>query len=177
MRTLSSVSAGKCRQAAIGKAHGLERAEIDGILGRPRSRIFSSVSHDLLDLAEEPGIVVAGGMNILDAGAEPEGLGDFEDAVGGGRAERGADGVLVVAFAGALNRDLIETGEAGLEAAQRLLQRFLEGAADRHDFAHRFHRGGEGRIGAGEFLEGKARDLGDDIIDGRLEGRRAWRRR
>ena len=57
--------------------------------------------------------------------------------------------------------------------AQRLLQAFGEGAPDRHHLAHRLHRGGQRGIGAGEFLEGEARDLGDDVVDGRLErGRR-----
>ena len=53
------------------------------------------------------------------------------------------------------------------------MQALLEGAADRHGFADRFHRGGQRGGGAGKFLEGKARNLGDDVIDGRLErGRR-----
>ena len=50
---------------------------------------------------------------------------------------------------------------------------FLEGAADRHRLADRFHRRGEQRLGAGKFLEGESRYLGNDIVDGRLErGRR-----
>ena len=69
--------------------------------------------------------------------------------------------------------DFVEAGQARLQRAQRLLQALLEGAADRHGFADRLHRGGEHVRGAGEFLEGEARDLGDDVIDGRLErGRR-----
>src|SRR6202021_190695 len=64
-------------------------------------------------------------------------------------------------------------GEAGFEAAQRLLQALLKGAPDRHHLADRLHRGGQRRGGAGKLLERKARNLGDDIIDGRLErGRR-----
>src|SRR5690606_29635854 len=34
------------------------------------------------------------------------------------------------------------------------------------------HRGGEGRVGAGELFEGEARDLRDDVVDGGLEGGR-----
>jgi hypothetical protein len=64
---------------------------------------------------------------------------------------------------------LVEAGEAGLEAAQRLLQALLEGAADRHHLADRLHRGGQRGRGAGEFLEGEAGNLGDDVIDGRFE--------
>ena len=81
--------------------------------------------------------------------------------------------LLVVALAEALDLDLVEPVEAGLERAQRLLQRFGEGAADRHRLADRLHRGRQHRFGAGEFLEGEARDLGDDVVDRRLErGRR-----
>ena len=104
--------------------------------------------------------------------AEPHGLRDLEDAVGRRAAELGANDVLVVAGAQSLEGHIIEAGKAGLQAAQRLLQAFLEGAADRHHLADGLHRGGERRIGAGEFLEGEARDLGDDIVDGRLEGGR-----
>ena len=64
-----------------------------------------------------------------------------------------------------------EAGQAGLHRAQRLLQRLLEGPADRHRLAHALHRGGEHRLGAGELLEGEARHLGDDVVDRRLEGR------
>ena len=83
----------------------------------------------------------------------------------------------IAALAEAGDLDLVEAGEAGLQAAQRLLQRFLEGAADRHHLADRLHGGGQHRLGAGEFLEGEARDLGDDIVDRRLEARPASRRR
>ena len=50
------------------------------------------------------------------------------------------------------------------------MQRFLEGAADCHRLADRLHRGGQITLGAGEFLESKARNFCDDIIDRRFEG-------
>ena len=62
-----------------------------------------------------------------------------------------------------------ETSDADVERTQGLLQGFGEGAADRHHFADRFHLGGQPRIGGGELFEGKARDLGDDIVDRGLE--------
>ena len=67
------------------------------------------------------------------------------------------------------NGDLVEPAQAGFHAGQRLLQRFVEGAADRHRLAHRFHRGGQLGLGARELFKSEARDLGHDIIDGRLE--------
>ena len=100
-------------------------------------------------------------------------LRDIEQAVGRRLADRGAQGVVVVALAEALDLDLVEAGEARLQRAQGLLQGFGEGAPDRHRLADRFHRRRQDGIGAGEFLEGEARDFGDDIIDRRLErGRR-----
>ena len=118
---------------------------------------------------------MTGGVDVRIAHAEPHRLRDLEHAVGRRRAERGADRILVVALAEAGNGDLVEAAEPGFERAQRLLQTLGKGAPDRHGLADGLHRGGQHRFGAGEFLEGKARDLGDDVIDGRLErrGRRA----
>ena len=72
---------------------------------------------------------------------------------------------------------LVEAVDADFQAAQRLLQRLLEGAADRHHLAHRFHLRGQAVVGLREFLEGEARNLGDDVVDGRLERGRRRRRR
>ena len=68
----------------------------------------------------------------------------------------------------------VEPVEPGFEPAQRLLDRFLEIAADRHDLADRFHRGRKQRFRTLELLEGETRDLGHHVIDRRLEagGRR-----
>ncbi len=71
--------------------------------------------------------------------------------------------------------DLVQPGQPGLHAAQAFLQRLGEAAADRHRLAHRLHRGGEQGRGAGEFLEGEARDLDNHVVDGRLERRRRRR--
>ena len=48
----------------------------------------------------------------------------------------------------------------------------MDRAANRHRFADRLHRGRQVGFGAGKFLEREFRDLGDDIIDCRLEGGR-----
>ncbi len=129
--------------------------------------------HDAADLRQEPRIDLAGSFDLVIAPAEPHGLRHLQQPAWRRRTERGADRVLVVAFAEPCDLDLVEPGQPGLEPTQRFLQAFLEGAADRHHFADRLHRGGQRRAGAGEFLECKARDLGDDIVDRRLErGRR-----
>ena len=65
--------------------------------------------------------------------------------------------------------DFVEAVGADFQPAQRLLHRFLEGAADGHHLADRFHLGGQAGIGLREFLEVEARHLGHDIVDARLE--------
>ena len=58
--------------------------------------------------------------------------------------------------------------------APRLQERFAERAADAHRLADRLHLRAERRVGAGELLEREARELDDDVVEGRLEacGRR-----
>ena len=62
-----------------------------------------------------------------------------------------------------------QAAAADFQRAQAFLQAFLEGAADGHGFADAFHLRGERGVGLRKFLEGKARNLGDDVINGRLE--------
>jgi hypothetical protein len=45
----------------------------------------------------------------------------------------------------------------------------MDRPADRHRLAHAFHRGGQFGLGTGKLLERETRDLGDHIVDGRLE--------
>ena len=65
---------------------------------------------------------------------------------------------------------------ADLQRAEAFLQAFLKRAADGHRFAHAFHLRGERGVGLRKFLEGKARYLGDDVINARLEARRGFAR-
>ena len=61
---------------------------------------------------------------------------------------------------------------AGLERAPRLHQRFLEGAADGHHFAHGLHLRAQRVVGSGKLFELPLGNLHDDVVDGRLEARR-----
>ena len=108
------------------------------------------------------------------ADAEAERLTHLQQTVRGRRAQGRLDGIVVIALAEPLDLDLVEASEAGLQGAQGLLQRFGKATADGHGLAHRLHRRGQRRLGAGELLEGEARNLGDDVVDGRLE--RGWGR-
>ena len=175
-RPSASSSPASSRQPRVGKAHRLQPR-------KPLRVGWQAVPpHPLLgvdDLARcvrgTSGSILAGGVDLLDRQPVAIGLGDTSRRSGVGLASAARDRVLVAARdAGDL--DLVEAGEAGLQRAQRLLQRFGEAAADRHRLADRFHRGGEQRLGAGEFLEGEARHLGDDVIDRRLERGRRRRR-
>ncbi|KAG1249077.1 hypothetical protein G6F68_013531 [Rhizopus microsporus] len=63
----------------------------------------------------------------------------------------------------------VEAALAGFQATQGLLHRLLEGAAHRHHLAHRLHLGGQAGVGSRELLEGETRNLGDHVVDRRLE--------
>ena len=63
----------------------------------------------------------------------------------------------------------VEPRQAQLERPQGLLQGLREIAPNRHGLPDRFHRCGEGRVGAGKFLEREARHFRDDVVDDRLE--------
>ncbi len=54
----------------------------------------------------------------------------------------------------------------------RLEQRLRERAPDPHRLADRLHLRSERLVGAGELLEGEARELDDDVVEGGLEARR-----
>ena len=60
---------------------------------------------------------------------------------------------------------------AELQRAHRLEERFLERAANRHRLADRLHLRRQRAVGLRELLEVPARELHDDVVDGRLEGR------
>src|SRR5947209_19262782 len=105
-------------------------------------------------------------MHLLEREAVLEGIADIPDALRPRLAELPFEGLAVA-------RALVEAVDADLEAAQRLLERLLESAADRHYLAHRLHLRGEPVAGLRELLEREARHLGDHVVDGRLErGRR-----
>src|SRR5699024_4277943 len=65
-----------------------------------------------------------------------------------------------------------ETELLGLQGAQCLVQCRDVVAAQAHDLTDGFHGGGQGVIGAGELLEGKAWGLDHHVVEGRLEGGR-----
>ena len=65
-----------------------------------------------------------------------------------------------------------EAVEAGVEAAQRLVQGGAEGALDGHDLAGGLHLRAQVTLGPRELVEGEARQLDHDVVERRLERRR-----
>ena len=105
-----------------------------------------------------------------------QGVPQVPDPLGVGRGELGADLLAASAAPSRAPQVLAVAAEAkaaDLQPAQRLLKRLLERAADRHRLADALHLRRQRRIGFGKLFEGEPRDLGDDIVDRRLEtGRR-----
>ena len=161
------------REPRIREARRLERPEIRGVARQPMRPHLALQRHNVGELTQEPGVDFGRLESLLDAHAEPQRLSDLQQPVRRRRADGRAQHIGVVALAEALDLDLVEPGQPRLQRAQSLLQRFRKGPPNRHRLADRLHRGGEHRIGAGEFLEGEARNFRDDVIDRRFErGRR-----
>ena len=160
--------AGQFRQSRVGEAHFLQPQQALTILWQAVGAHRLLGLHDVFDLRQEPAVDLVGLVDFFQRHALTEGLGDLQQPVRQRLGNRRAPGVPVLA-----DFDLVQAGQPGFHGPQRLLQAFAEGPADGHGLADRFHRRGQGRVGAGELLEGEARHLGDDIVDRRLEaGRR-----
>ena len=128
---------------------------------------------DAVDLVEEPPIHAGGRVHGLDRLAPPQQRLQLEDPLrrgnSGGRHQLG----VTEPVTGRLGRVGIESQTALLERAQALLQRLAERAADGHHLAHGLHRRSQGGRGRLELLERPPGDLGDDVVEGGLEGGRS----
>ena len=111
-RDLGLGAAGEHGEPRVGEAHRLEPAE-RARRGRQALGLDLGLGlDDAAHLRQEPGIDLAGGVDLLVGEAEPHRLRDLQQAVRRRRAERRADRVLVVALAEALDGDLVEAGQA-----------------------------------------------------------------
>src|SRR5258706_11625608 len=149
-----------------------------------RPRQFFLKIHDLFDLHQKPAVNFREVEYLLDGKAGAQGVADKEDAFGVGHAQLAADDVARedVAVAIDFRADApgfavaAQTAAADLQRAQAFLQALLERATDGHRFADAFHLRGERGVGLRKFLEGEARNLGDDVINARLEARGGFAR-
>ena len=132
-----------------------------------------SLLDDLEDLVEEPRVDSRRLVQPLDADAATQRRFELEGAVGRGDGRPAHQLVVAQLVEGGLGGVAVQTHAAVLERAKALLQRLGEGAADGHRLADRLHARAEHVGRARELLEGPPWDLGDDVVDGRLEaGRR-----
>ncbi len=140
----------------------LRRASVDGFVGADEALAAVALGGKQLELAEVPEVDLRPRLHLLDAEATAEGLEDEVEAIGRRHLE-------------AVEQLAVALGQIGcgveLARAHRLCERLPEGAADRHRLAHGLHVGRQLAVGAGELLEGEARHLRDDVVDGRLERR------
>ena len=60
------------------------------------------------------------------------------------------------------------------QGTKGFLQRFLEVTADRHRFADGLHADAKAAVGCSKLFKGKARQLGDYVVDGRFEAGRGF---
>ncbi len=164
----------QAREATVRESLALQRAQSLG--GEATEAVFLHprlLQHEILELSEEPRIDTRELRDPVDGPPCPQRVGREQQPI---RA-RGAQLVrqLVLRILGQRQHDLFgEAVQSRLEAAQRLLQRLLEGAADRHHFTDGFHLGRQPIVGGGKLLEREARDLRDDVVDRGLK--RGWRR-
>ncbi|MCY1522162.1 hypothetical protein D9M68_570070 [compost metagenome] len=146
-------------QAAVGETAALEFPQ-GGVVQVGQRLLFERQLDvdDFLDLRQEPRVDVRDVVHFVQRETLRESVAHVPDAFGTGFAQLD----LQLFAVGGL---LVQAVDAHFQAAQRLLERFLEGAADGHDFADRLHLRGQARVGGGEFLEGETRHLGDDVVD------------
>ncbi len=158
------------RQLDVGETEPLRPAPVaarhrGGLLVGERVPLLD----DQRDLVEEPRVDPGHRVHDLDAEAAPQKLADLQQPVGGGDRRRGEQIVVAERVELRFRRVAVEAGPALFKRAQCLLEALGERAADRHDLADRLHLGAEHPGGAGQFLEGPAGDLGDHVVDHRLE--------
>ncbi len=118
---------------------------------------------DRLDLVEEPAVDPGQLVDAVDGEALLEGLGDAEEPLVGRLAE------LLLEVPEGIVRVGDEAVDADLEHPGGLLDGLLEGPADGHDLADRFHLRADLLRDAAELLEVPAGDLDDEVVEGGLE--------
>ncbi|MNU91376.1 hypothetical protein D3C71_812600 [compost metagenome] len=158
-------------ETCVGEALALQGAQEVGIEPGHAALFYLLFQlHQLFDLHQEPGVNLGQLEDAVHGETGAERIGDVPDPVATGILQLVADAGQGVG--GIEVHHGVEAGLAGLEAAQRLVQGLLEVAAYGHHFAHGLHLGGETVVGTGKLLEVEARDLGDHVVNRRLEGGR-----
>mmetsp|Transcript_72066 Transcript_72066/g.203447 ORF Transcript_72066/g.203447 Transcript_72066/m.203447 type:complete len:1095 (-) Transcript_72066:280-3564(-) len=129
---------------------------------------------DVVQLGQEP--TVDGGqlVHILDGHSQPEALGDGPDTRGRRVRQLGLDGLQRVGILVPVQQLVVEALSFEADAtlvdhAQGLLDHLLESPADGHDLADALHARADCLVDGRELTEVPARNLGDDVVQRRLE--------
>jgi hypothetical protein len=143
------------RQAAVGEALALERAQpLDAQRTSPSRRTRASSAIRSWICARNQRSIELSSCDALEREAGAKRIGHVQQPVGPRRAQLVAQ-LRLALFRQRQRQQRIEAVEPGLQPAQRLLQRLLEGAADRHHLADRLHLRGQAGIGGGNFSKVK----------------------
>ena len=104
------------RETPVGEPHALQSSQVVGVDGVERAFFERELEvDDLLDLRQEPAVDLRQRVQLFDAHADAERVGNVPDALGARIGELVGDRVRV-------DRLQVEAVDADLEAAQRLLQ-------------------------------------------------------
>ena len=133
--------------------------------------------HNLFDLNQEPTVYLGQAEDFLNRESSPQRMTDEKDSLGvrdgefAGNHVAGKNVSVAINFCSDPPRLAVaaESAAPDFEGAETFLEGFFEGSSDGHGLTNGFHLSRQGRIGLGKFLEGKARNLGDDVINARLE--------
>ena len=160
------------REPAVAESLALEieqAAPVERVGTVRGKRLFRA--NEVLDLGEKPRVDRGQRGQFIERHAEAERVRHVPEPLTACHAQLVTEpGMVLLGLHGAADRR--QAVDPGLEPAQRLLQRLLEGPADRHDLADRLHLRRQAVFVERELLEREPRDLGDHVVDRRLEGRR-----
>jgi hypothetical protein len=117
---------------------------------------------DVVELVEEPLVDLGKVVDLVDGVVEVEhGVGDREETLVGG------DGEGLVDVLGLEVR--LETGPAGVDLTNGLLEGLLEGTTDTHDLADGLHRRTDVAVDVLELGQVPLGDLGNEVVESGLE--------
>ena len=128
-----------------------------------------TAGHQLFQVIQKPGIDFGQLMQTLHLHAPAQCLKNKTDPSGVGFGKPQLKIILVHA-AEIILAVKTKTHATGFKRAHTLLKSLLEGAANGHGFAHRFHGCGEDVFGFRKFFKGPARDFHHTVVNGGFKG-------
>ena len=146
-----------------------KQVDADGLTSRFERKLDVD---DTPELTEEPRVNLGQVENLLLGKTSEQRIAQEERPLRIRASEAGANlGKVSVGIVAVLT-PATEAPSADFERTEGLLEGLLEGTPDGHRFADGLHSRCERGVGADELLESEARDLRDDVVDGRLEAGR-----